>query len=334
MNASIPESMVALRTHALLPERKGMALGEVSTPKPRPGQVLIQIRAASIGFPDLLMSHGGYQAKPHLPFIGGMDVAGEVAAVGDGVIHIAVGDAVTAMYGSGGFAQYAVYPAASVLPKPPSLSFARAAALGSAYLTAYVALVRCAGIAAGDWLLVHGAAGGVGLATVDLGRALGARVIAAASSSEKRKVIAADYTPEALLDNSVRFSGEVKAITGAGAHVTFDPIGGDTFTESTRCIAFGGRLLVAGFASGTAASLATNIALIKGFSVVGVRAGEYGRRFPERGRENQTVIRSMAATGRIQPRVHAELPFSRWQEAFNMLADRTVIGRVVLVPDA
>jgi NADPH2:quinone reductase len=194
--------------------------------------------------------------------------------------------------------------------------------------------VRCAGIAAGDWLLVHGAAGGIGLATVDLGRALGARVIAAASSSEKRKVIAADYTPEALLDNSVRFSEEVKAITGAGAHVIFDPIGGDTFTESTRCIAFGGRLLVAGFASGTAASLATNIALIKGFSVVGVRAGEYGRRFPERGRENQTAIRSLAAAGRIQPRVHAELPFSRWPEAFNMLADRTVIGRVVLVPDA
>jgi NADPH2:quinone reductase len=333
MNSDLPERMVALRTHALLPDFKGVALEEVSTPRPGPGEVLVRVRAASIGFPDLLMTHGGYQTKPDLPYSGGMDAAGEIVVIGDGVKQFEVGDQVAAMHVGGGFAQYAVYPAAAVYPKSASLSFARTAALGSAYLTAYVALVRCASISAGEWLLVHGAAGGVGLATVDLARALGARVIAASSSPAKLRAISTEYAPEALIDNREGFREQVKAITAGGANVIFDPVGGETFTESTRCIAFGGRLLVVGFASGDIASVATNIPLLKGFSVVGVRAGEYGRRFPERGRENQTTIRSLAAEGRIRPRVHAELPLSRWKEGFRMLTERTVIGRVVLAPE-
>jgi NADPH2:quinone reductase len=333
MISDIPGKMVALRTRALLPDLEGMELEEVLTPRPGRGDVLVRVRAASIGFPDLLMSHGGYQTRLDLPFTGGMDAAGEIAVVGDDVDEFEVGDPVAAMYIEGGFAQYAVYPATAVWPKSTSLSFARAAALGSAYLTAYVALVRCASVSPGEWLLVHGAAGGVGLATVDLARALGVRVIAAASSPEKLHTISIEYAPEALIDSRAGFREQVKAITVSGADIIFDPIGGETFTESTRCIAFGGRLLVVGFASGNIATVATNIPLLKGFSVVGVRAGEYGKRFPERGRENQTIVRSLAAEGRIRPHVHAELPLCRWREGFRMLMERTVIGRVVLVPE-
>lgn len=324
--------MQALQTSALLPELGGVALAELPVPQAGPGEVLVRVRAATVGFPDLLMTHGGYQTKPDLPFVGGMEVAGEIAATGAGVEHLHIGDAVIASRKGGGFADYNVYPAASVFAKPAGLSFAQAAGLVSAYLTAYVALVRCARIEAGEWLLVHGAAGGVGLAAVDLGKALGARVIATASSKIKLDTIAAEYAPDALIEGGTGFREQVKAIAKGGADVVFDPIGGDTFTESTRCIAFGGRLLVIGFTSGEAATLPTNIALIKGFSVLGIRAGEYGRRFPERGQENLAAIRALAAEGRIHPRVYAEIPLKQWREAFAMLTKREVIGRVVLVP--
>lgn len=329
----VPSTTIALRTHALLAELGGLALEELPIPRLAAHEVLVRVHAVSIGFPDLLMTYGGYHFKPELPFTGGMDVAGVVVGIGAGVEHVGIGEAVAVMHRTGGFSQYAVYPASAVMAKPTSLTFAQTAALGSAYLTAYVALVRCADIQAGEWLLVHGASGGVGLATVDLGCALGARVIAAASSRVKLDTIAAEYAPAALLDSRAGFHEEVRAITGTGAQVIFDPVGGDTFTASTRCISFGGRLLVVGFASGSIPSIATNIALLKGFSVVGVRAGEYGRRFPDRGRENKAMIQSLAVQRRIRPRVHAELPLSRWREGFKMLMDRTVIGRVVLVPE-
>jgi NADPH2:quinone reductase len=328
----IPATTIALRTHSLQAELGGLALEEIPIPRLAAHEVLVRVHAASIGFPDLLMTYGGYHFKPELPFTGGMDVAGVVVGLGAGVEHVGIGEAVAVMHRTGGFSQYSVYPASAVMAKPATLTFAQTAAMGSAYLTAYVALVRCADIEPGEWLLVHGASGGVGLATVDLGRALGARVIAAASSRAKLDTIAAEYSPAALLESRPGFHEQVRAITGAGAQVIFDPVGGDTFTESTRCIGFGGRLLVVGFASGNIPSIATNIALLKGFSVVGVRAGEYGRRFPDRGRENEATIQSLALTGRIRPRVHAELPLSRWREGFQMLMERAVIGRVVLVP--
>jgi NADPH:quinone reductase len=330
--AEIPPTTIALRTHTLQAELGGLALEEIPIPQLAADEVLVRVHAVGIGFPDLLMTYGGYHFKPELPFTGGMDVAGVVVRVGAGVEHVSIGEAVTVMHRSGGFSQYAVYPASALMAKPASLTFAQAAALGSAYLTAHVALVRCADIKAGEWLLVHGAAGGVGLAAVDLGCALGARVIAAASSQAKLETIAAEYAPAAVLENRPGFHEQVRAITGGGAQLIFDPVGGDTFTESTRCIGFGGRLLVVGFASGKIPSIATNIALLKGFSVIGVRAGEYGRRFPDRGRENEAAIQSLALAGRIRPRVHAQLPLSRWREGFRMLMEREVIGRVVLEP--
>ena len=329
-----PPRMRALQVGALAPDLVGVSLVERAVPMPGPGEVLVRVRAVAIGFPDLLMTHGGYQTKPALPFTGGMDVAGEVAMVGEGIDHVAPGDAVIALAKSGGFADYALFPAASVHRKPAPLSFPQAAALGTAYLTAYVALVRCARIEAGEWLLVHGAGGGVGLAAVDLGMALGARVIAAASSAAKREAIERLHAPEHVIDPAPGFRDEVKALTGGtGADVVFDPVGGEIFTESIRCIAFGGRLLVVGFAGGAPATVATNIALIKGFSVIGVRAGEYGRRFPEQGRENLAAILALAESGAIRPHVHATLPLAAWRDGFEMMRSRAVIGRVVLEPE-
>lgn len=329
----IPETMRALRVNRLAPEFAGCALEAIAVPQPGPGQVLLRVRAAALGFPDLLMTRGEYQAKPALPFTPGGDIAGEVLLVGPGVGGFAPGAAVVAAHQGGGFADYAVVPAAALRPKPDRLSFAQTAAFGSAYATAWVALVCRAQIQPGEWVLVHGAAGGVGLAAVDLARALGARVIATSASADKLDLVRSEYAPEAVISSAPGFRAQVKAITGGGgADVIYDPVGGDVFDESTRCIAFDGRLLVIGFAGGRIATVATNIALIKGFSVIGVRAGEYGRRFPDRGRENLAAIWSLAAQGRLSPRVHAEVPLKHWRDAFGMMARRDVVGRVVLVP--
>ena len=329
---TLPATMAALRVSTLAPDLAGCAVEEVAVPRPGPGEVLVRVRAASLGFPDLLMTRGEYQAKPALPFTPGGDMAGEVAALGEGVAGFAVGDAVVGGGLGGAFAAFAVYPTASLRPKPATLSFAHAAAVGSAYLTAYVALVRRAQVQPGEWVLVHGAGGGVGLAAVDLAQALGCRVIAASASAAKRAVIAAEYAPDAAIDSAAGFREGVKALTGGGADVVFDPVGGDVFDESTRCIAFGGRLLVIGFTSGRIATLPTNIALIKGFAVVGVRAGEYGRRFPERGVENLDAVWALAAAGTLRPRVHAIYPLDRWRDAFAAMAGREVVGRAVIVP--
>jgi NADPH2:quinone reductase len=219
------------------------------------------------------------------------------------------------------------------MPKPAGLSFAQAAALRAAYLTAWVALVRRAVVVPGEWLLVHGAAGGVGLAAVDLARSLGLRTIAVASGEAKRAAITRAFAPEHVIEAGPGFRDKVLEITnGRGVDVVYDPVGGDVFDESTRCIAFAGRLLVIGFASGRIPTLAANIALIKGFSVIGVRAGEYGRRFPDLGRANVAAIRQLAEEGAIAPQVHAEVPLDRWRDAFAAMEDRAVVGRTVILP--
>ena len=325
--------MRALQVRELLSDHAGAALADLPIPLPGPGEVRVRVRAAAINFPDLLMTGGGYQLKPDLPFVSGLEFAGEVDAVGEGVDGWAPGDAVIGGIRFGAMAEYTVGPGASLRRKPERLSWDEAAAYPVAYLTAYVALVRCARVEPGEWVLVHGAAGGVGLATVDLAKALGARVIAAASSAEKRDAIARLYAPDAVISAGPRFRDEVKALTGGtGADVIFDPVGGDIFDESTRCIAFGGRLLVVGFASGRIAEVSVNMPLIKGFSVVGVRAGEYGRRFPERGAENVAAIDALAAAGKIRPHVHASLDLADWRKGFAMLERREVVGKVVLKP--
>ena len=324
--------MKALRVNALLPDLGGVALEDVPTPKPQAGEVLVKIRAATFGFPDFLMTHGGYQLKPPVPFSPGMEGAGEIAALGAGVSGWAVGDKVVCG-GLGTFADYMLMPADRLRKIPDNLDFATAAATGSAYLTAYVGLVRRGQLQKDEWLLVHGAAGGVGLAAVDLGKYLGAKIIATASSDEKLAVIKDKFAPDAVLNVKDGFREKVKELTDGGADVIYDPVGGDVFDESVRCIGWDGRLLVIGFAAGRIPDIGVNMPLIKGFSVVGVRAGEYGRRNPEKGAENQAAVWQLAAEGKISPHVHARLPLSDWREGFAMMAAREIIGRVIFEPD-
>jgi NADPH2:quinone reductase len=323
----------ALVVDRLAPGYAGCALRELPVPTPGEGEVRVKVRAASVNFPDLLMTRGEYQHKPPLPFTPGMEMSGEVDAVGEGVTRWAVGDVVVGGAKTGGFSEFTVAQASALRPKPARLSFAEASAYGAAYLTAYVALVRRARAQPGEWVLVHGAAGGVGLACVDLAKLLGCRVIAASASDDKLRVITDEYAPDEVINVTGGFRDKVKAITGGGADIIYDPVGGDVFDESVRCIAFDGRLLVVGFTSGRIPSVAVNMPLIKGFSVVGVRAGEYGRQFPDRGAENAEAVWRLADEGRIRPRVHAELPLSDWREAFDLLAERKVVGKAVIRPD-
>jgi len=280
-----------------------------------------------------MQTRGEHQHKPPVPFVPGMELAGEVDAVGDGVTAFKVGDPVCGG-GRSGMAEYAVLPAAGLRKKPDTLTFSQAAGYPVAYLTAYVAFERCGRVQPGEWVLVHGAAGGVGLAAVDLARIMGAKVIAASASDEKLAVIEREYHPDATVNVTGGFREKVKAITGGrGADMIYDPVGGDVFDESLRCIAFGGRILSIGFTSGRLPVLPVNIALIKGFSVIGVRAGEFGRQFPEKGRENHEAIWKLAEEGKVRPRVDKEYPLDQWREAFDSLADRKVIGKTIVRPD-
>ncbi len=325
--------MRALVVETLAPNYGGCAILDVPMPTPGPGEVRVKVLAAAVNFPDLLMTRGEYQHKPPLPFIPGMELCGEVEAIGEGVTQWSIGDAVTGGAKTGGFAEFAVSAAAALRPKPARLSFAETSAYNAAYLTAYVALVRRAQAQPGEWVLVHGAAGGVGLACVDLAKQMGCRVIAASASDEKLAVIAREYAPHACVNVTGGFREQVKAITGGrGADIIYDPVGGDVFDESVRCIAFDGRLLVVGFTSGRIPTVSVNMPLIKGFSVVGVRAGEYGRQFPAKGAENLQAVWSLADQGKIKPRVHAEFALEDWRAAFDQLADRKVIGKAVIRP--
>ena len=262
--------MKALVCRALSEDIGTLRLEDVELPPPAPGQARVRLHAAAVNFPDILTVRGKYQHKPPLPFTPGTEGAGEVIALGEGVTNVAVGDRVIAG-GIGCFAQEIQIGAASLRAIPRGVYYAVAAGFTAAYLTAYVGLVRRAAIAKNEWLLVHGAARGVGLAAVDLGRALGARVIATASTQEKRDFLKAHGADHVLPSSGFREA--VKELTGGeGADVIYDPVGGDVFDESTRCIAFDGRLLVVGFTSGRIPTVSVNIPLIKGFSVMGMRA--------------------------------------------------------------
>jgi NADPH2:quinone reductase len=325
--------MRALVVEALAPDYAGCVVKEIPRPEPGSGEVRIKVRAAAVNFPDLMQTRGEHQHKPPVPFVPGMELAGEIDAVGEGVTAFKAGDAV-AGGGRGGMAEYAVLPAAGLRKKPDSLSFSQAAGYPVAYLTAYVGLVRCGRTEPGEWVLVHGAAGGVGLAAVDLARILGAKVIAASASDEKLAVLEREYAPDALVNVTGGFRERVKELTGGrGADVIYDPVGGDVFDESLRCIAFGGRILSIGFTSGRLPVLPVNIALIKGFSVIGVRAGEFGRQFPEKGRENNEAVWRLAEEGKVKPRVDKEFALDDWRAAFDSLADRKVVGKTIIRPD-
>ena len=312
-----------------------IALKDLPLPEPGEGEVRVRVEAASLNFPDLLMLKGEYQFKPAPPFTVGMDLAGVVDAVGPGVA-MQPGQRVAGGAKTGAFADYAICPASSLHPVPDAMSAQHAAAYPAAYTTAYVSLVERAQLQPGETLLVHGASGGVGMASLDVGRILGANVIATTASAQKAqalKLAGANHVIVLGDKPGDSFREQVKALTnGRGADVIFDPVGGDIFDESTRCIAFNGRLLVIGFAGGRIASVNTNIPLIKGFSVIGVRAGEYSRQLPERGRIVRDQIWRWAAEGVTRPAVFAELPLENWREAFELMRDRRLVGKVMLRP--
>jgi NADPH2:quinone reductase len=324
--------MQALRVERLSSDLSGVTLTDAPPPVRRAGEVRVAVRAASLNFPDLLMTRGEYQFRPEVPFISGLEFAGEVleADAGSG---FAPGDRVMGGNKTGAFAAQACVPADRLSAMPAGLDFPAAAAMGAAYSTAYTGLVELGGLREGQRVLVHGASGGVGLAACDLALALGACVIASTGSPAKAPRIAALARPEAVITAEGRFREQVADLTGGHlADIVFDPVGGDVFDESTRCVAFGGKLVVVGFTSGRIADIATNIPLIKGFSIVGLRAGEYARRFPERGRAINAAIARLAEEGRITPAIDRILPLSRWREGFDAMARRELVGKVVFQP--
>lgn len=326
--------MQALRVERLSENLSGVTLADMPPPARAPGEVLVAVRAASLNFPDLLMTQGGYQFKPEMPFTSGLEFAGEVLEA-DRDSGFAPGDRVMGGNKTGAFAEVACVPAEKLSPMPQGLDFPAAAAMGAAYSTAYTGLVELGQMQAGQWVLVHGASGGVGLAACDLARALGARVIATTGSADKQARIAALARPDAVILAEGRFRETVAERTGGRlADIVFDPVGGDVFDESTRCVAFGGKLMVVGFTSGRIAEVSTNIPLIKGFSIVGLRAGEYARRFPERGQAISRAINALAEAGAISPAIDRILPLSRWKEGFEAMANRELVGKVVFVPGA
>ncbi len=324
--------MHALQVQTLSPDLSGCTLVDLPVPPRGPGEVLVRVHAASLNFPDLLMTRGEYQFKPDVPFIAGLEFAGEVVEA-DPDSGLQPGDGVYGGNKTGAFAEYAVVPARALSKMPPGIGMVSAAALGAAYGTAYTALVEIGGLQAGQWVLVHGASGGVGLAAVELAKRLGAHVIATTGSPAKLAALRAACDAEAVILAEGRFREQVAELTGGHlCDLVYDPVGGDVFDESTRCVAFGGKLLVIGFAGGRIAEISTNIPLIKGFSVVGVRAGEYARRFPDRGKAIREAVATLAADGRLNPHIDRILPLSRWREAYAAMAERGIVGKVVLEP--
>ena len=326
----------AIRCHAISDDISTVTLDELQLPDPGPGEVQVRLKACAVNFPDILMIQGKYQHKPALPFSPGGEAAGDVAAVGADVAGVKEGDAVCFGSRVGGFAEAVNVPAASVKTIPGSMNYEKAASYGTAYMTAYVALKVRGDLQAGEWLLVHGATGGVGMAAVDLGKHYGAHVIGTGGRDDKLAVVASrgadaviNYT---LADGSLGgFRDKVKAITGGGgADVIYDPVGGSVFDESMRCINWRGRLLTIGFTSGTWPQAPVNLILIKSISVIGVRAGEIGRRDPALGRRNQAALWELAESGAIDPHVCAGFPLERAVDAMRMLENRDVVGKCVV----
>lgn len=322
--------MKALICTELALDLSGVSLADVDMPRIGPQDILVRNRAACINFPDMLMTEGKYQYRPDLPFIIGMESAGDVVEIGSDVSSISVGDRVIVGGKSGAFAEYRAAPAAMVRPIPAGLDYAEAASHTAGLLTAYVALVRLGQMQSGETVLVHGAAGGVGYAAVSLAQHFGVRVIATSASAVKRQWLRDECGIEHVLEPGENLRDEAKAITGPkGVDLCFDPVGGELFDQSVRCTGFGGRYLVIGFTSGRIPEISVNYPLIKGFSIIGVRAGEYGRRFPDKGRENIEAIDALAAAG-IKPHIGARFDLSDGVEALRCLQSRTAIGRIAI----
>jgi NADPH2:quinone reductase len=314
-------------------EPADMRLGDVPIPEPKAGQVAIDVRAIGCNFFDTLMVQGKYQVRPPLPFSPGGEVSGTVRSVGAGVTNVRPGDRVFAMLGWGGYAEVAIASADSVVKMPPSMSFEHGAAFGVVYQTSYFALVHRAGLRAGETLLVHAAAGGVGLAAVQIGRAVGARVLATAGAAPKLTV-AREHGAEQAFDYSTPewVEGVQSSTGGKGADVIYDPVGGDIFELSMKCIAFGGRLLVIGFASGKIPSIQANRILLKNISIVGLHWGAYRTHDPRKIEETTKALFALYERGAVCPVVSSTRPLTEAATALEEIASRKSVGKVLLVP--
>ncbi len=309
---------------------------ELPTPSPGAGEVLVEIKAASLNFPDLLIVQNKYQHKPALPFVPGSEYAGVVCAVGEGVTHLKVGDNVACLSGTGGFGTHVIAPAAKCLLLPEGFSHVDAAAFIMIYATSWHALLDRGQLKAGETVFILGAAGGVGTAAIQIAKAAGAKVIAAASSDEKCELcrsIGADstinYTEHSLTGG---FRDAIKAATGGkGPDVIYDPIGGDFAEPSFRSIAWRGRYLVVGFAAGGIPALPLNLTLLKGASIVGVFWGDFARREPEANARMMGELTAWYAQGKIKPVIDRTMPMSELKEAYAHMGSRGVKGKLVMI---
>ena len=310
---------------------ESLVIEERPSPQAGPGTVVISVRAANVSFPDTLVIQNKYQTKQELPFVPGSEVAGVVKSLGAGVEGWKVGDRVSAQASNGGYAEEVVADADRLLAVPDQMDFASAAVLGSAYGTSYYALTERGQLRAGETLLVLGASGGVGLAAVEIGKALGAKVIACASSAERLAVCRAHGADETIDYANDDMRARVKAITrGDGVDVIYDPVGGPYSELALRDMAWGGRFLVVGFAAGDIPKIPLNLPLIKGCSIVGVWIGAFARRDRARHRANVVELGRWFQEGKIRPHISATYPLERAANALNALSQRKVIGKVVL----
>ena len=305
---------------------------ELPTPVPKAGEVLLEIKAASLNFPDLLIVQNKYQMKPELPFVPGSEYAGVVQAVGDGVKHLHVGQHVACLSGTGGFGTHTLAPAALCLPLPDAFGFVDAAAFIMIYATSYHALVDRAQLKAGETVLILGAAGGVGTSAIQIAKACGAKVIAAASTDEKCalcKSIGADATINYSKEN---LRDAIKLLTdGKGPDVIYDPVGGDLAEPALRSIAWRGRYLVIGFASGNIPALPLNLPLLKGASVVGVFWGSFAKHEPKASAAMMQTLAQWYGQGKIKPVIDRSMPMAELKAAFAHMGSRGVMGKLVLV---
>jgi NADPH2:quinone reductase len=315
--------------------RDALRLAEIPAPEPAPGQVLVRVLGAAANFPDVLMCQGAYQVRPPLPFTPGVELCGEVVTVGSGVTGIAVGDRVIggSALPSGAYAELALMNAGAVLPAPAGLDDAEAAAFFISYQTGWFGLHRRARLAAGETLLVQAAAGGVGSGAIQLGKAAGARVIGVVGGEHKAEVaraLGADVVVDRLSQDFVQVVKEVT--NGRGADVVYDSVGGEAYNRSTKCIAFEGRILVVGFASGQIPSAALNHALIKNYSIVGLHWGLYQTKEPQAIVECHRQLTKLVADGAIRPLVSERLGLDDVPEALDKLARGDTVGRIVFTP--
>ena len=305
---------------------------ELPTPQPKAGEVLIEIRAASLNFPDLLIVQNKYQMKPPLPFVPGSEYAGVVQAVGEGVNHLKVGQNVACLSGTGGFGTHTIAPAVLCMPLPDGFSHVDAAAFIMIYATSWHALMDRAQLKAGETVLILGAAGGVGTAAIQIAKAAGARVIAAASTDEKCALclsIGADATINYSRQN---LRDEIKALTdGKGPDVIYDPVGGEFAEPAFRSIAWRGRYLVVGFAAGPIPALPFNLALLKGASIVGVFWGDFARREPKANAAMMAELAAWYAQGKIKPVIDRTMPMADLKAAYAHMGSRGVKGKLVMV---